>query len=73
MVDFFYNFSGLTFSMVDFLQGTRKTVPRYMQKMFVGRYKHNIHNAPARCKQKMYPRYKQKMESTDSTDYVVNL
>jgi hypothetical protein len=23
MVDFFYNFSGLTFSMVDFLQGTR--------------------------------------------------
>jgi hypothetical protein len=26
MVDFFYNFSGLTFSMVDFLQGTQCTV-----------------------------------------------
>jgi hypothetical protein len=27
MVDFFYNFSGLTFSMVDFLQATLITTP----------------------------------------------
>jgi hypothetical protein len=33
MVDFFYNFSGLTFSMVDFLQATPIFITLLMQRV----------------------------------------